>query len=119
MPTLDAVQVTNLERRLALVEGREAAAVSQLRSAEAAAAEGESAAAENASLREQLRELKREKSQLEQHKMVSSWLVDHCALLSAGMHEACDCVCRLSRHCSTGVRRLAQLAHTLCACSLM
>lgn len=64
------VQVTNLEKRLALVEGREAAVVSQLRSAEAAAAEGESAAAENASLREQLRELKRDRGQLEHHKMV-------------------------------------------------
>lgn len=64
------MQVTNLEKRLALVEGREAAVVSQLRTAEAAAAEGESAAAENASLREQLRELKRDRSQLEQHKMV-------------------------------------------------
>lgn len=62
--------MTNLEKRLALVEGHEAAVVSQLRTAEAAAAEGESAAAENASLREQLRELKRDRSQLEQHKMV-------------------------------------------------
>jgi cell division protein FtsB len=61
----------NLERRLSLVEGREAAVTSQLRTAEAAAAEGETAAAENASLREQLRELKRGSSQLEQHKMVS------------------------------------------------
>lgn len=46
---------------------------SQLRSAEAAAAEGESAAAENASLREQLRELKRDRGQLEHHRMVRSW----------------------------------------------
>lgn len=68
--TLSRMQVTNLEKRLALVEGREAAVVSQLRTAEAAAAEGESAAAENASLREQLRELKRDRSHLEQHKMV-------------------------------------------------
>jgi hypothetical protein len=65
------LQVTNLEKRLALVEGREATAVSQLRIAEAAAAEAESAAAEASSLREQLRELKRDRSHLEQHKMVS------------------------------------------------
>lgn len=67
---LPRLQVTNLEKRLSLVEGREAAVVSQLRIAEAAAAEGETAAADNSSLREQLRELKRDRSQLEQHKMV-------------------------------------------------
>lgn len=64
--------MTNLEKRLALIEGREAAVTSQLRTAEAAAAEGDAAAAENASLREQLRELKRERGQLEQHKNVSA-----------------------------------------------
>lgn len=71
LPLYCSPKVTNLEKRLALLEGREAAVTSQLRIAEAAAAEGDAAAAENASLREQLRELKRDKSQLEQHKNVS------------------------------------------------
>jgi hypothetical protein len=66
--------VANLERRLALLEGREAGLTSQLRSAEAAAAEADILAADNASLREQLRELQRQRGHLEHHKSVSASL---------------------------------------------
>lgn len=68
------MQVTNLERRLAAVEGREASLISELRSAHAAIAEKDAALAAAAGLREQLGELGRERAQLDHYKQVSPQL---------------------------------------------
>lgn len=72
------LQVQALERRLSAAEGREAQLISELRSAEAAAAERDAAVAAAATLQERLGELGRDRSQLEHHKQVkrdAGWLM--------------------------------------------